>query len=218
RHRASADGRPSRAALRAGEGRRAGPRSVLVDVGSGRFVEGTPSQQARLDVARVWANWQIARVRSVDPRWRPQPGLSSTLEGEILQQQSVLRQGEAHLRSLRRRIGDNGGPPLELPPALPLRSAQEILTPGGRVLGYRFSGARPDIYTLSQSEFDAALRLLTNGRREILPPDSYPGVYYELPDRCVIGVRNSLRNGMTIDIIESGTRLPLYPKTKFRRR
>lgn len=129
-----------------------------------------------------------------------------------------MRQGEAYLRGRLRGIGDNGGPLLEMPPSVPTRAAHEILAPGGQILGSRFERARPNTYTLSPVEFDAAFLLLTNGRQERLPSNGYPGVYYDLPDRCVIGIRFSGRNGLTIDIIESGFRLPFNSQTKFHRR
>lgn len=58
--------------------------------GSGRFLsiggqryELTPSQAARLEVARAEADAAIARVREVEPSWRPQPSFVETVEGVI---------------------------------------------------------------------------------------------------------------------------------------
>lgn len=58
--------------------------------GSGRFLsiggqryELTPSQAARLETAGAEAEAAIARVRKVEPSWRPQPSFVETVEGVI---------------------------------------------------------------------------------------------------------------------------------------
>lgn len=187
-------------------GRPGGGRTIR----AGRYgqMEANLAQETRFEMARLWAESEIARVRRIDPNWRPQEGLYDTIEGAIRDQQTVPRQANAYLNSLVRRIGDNGGPPLDIPPPLPQRSAYEVLLPGGQIAGYRAPGARPEIYTLPGDSFDLSLLLLTNGRRERIPTNGYPGVYYDLPDRCVIGVRTSIKNGLTIDIVEPGSMLP----------
>lgn len=43
---------------------------------------------------------------------------------------------------------------------------------------------------------------LTTGSIELPTTSNYPGVYYELADRCVIGFRLSSQSGTTIDVLQ----------------
>jgi hypothetical protein len=77
---------------------------------SGRGSEPEPGQAVRLAIAEARANYALARVREVDPNWRPQPGLSNSLEGRIRDYEATAEQAEARLRELAR---------FELPPIVP---------------------------------------------------------------------------------------------------
>jgi hypothetical protein len=70
---------------------------------SGRPLDVTPAQAARLAVARARADEAIARVREVDRNWRPQPSLYETAEGAIRAHESEALQAQARATELARR-------------------------------------------------------------------------------------------------------------------
>jgi hypothetical protein len=57
-----------------------------------RYPNARPDQEARLGVAAGRAQQEIARVRKLDPTWRPQGSATGTIEGEIAHLESVARQ------------------------------------------------------------------------------------------------------------------------------
>jgi len=77
---------------------------------SGRGSEPEPGQAVRLAIAEARANYALARVREVDPNWRPQPGLSNSIEGRIRDYEAIAGQAEGRLLELVR---------LEPPPIIP---------------------------------------------------------------------------------------------------
>lgn len=86
-----------------------GRTSVSIRIGN-RIMEATPAQATRLAFADAWARDATSRVREVDPTWRPEPSLTSSVEGEIAARQSEAREAETRLRDLQSgRFGDNGG-------------------------------------------------------------------------------------------------------------
>ena len=70
---------------------------------SGRTLEVTPAQAARLEVARTRADEAIARVREVDRNWRPQPSLYETAEGAIRAYEGEAAQAQTRATELARR-------------------------------------------------------------------------------------------------------------------
>jgi hypothetical protein len=62
-----------------------------------RYPNARPDQEARLGVAAGRAQQETARVRRLDPNWRPR-----TIEGEIAHLESVARQAQARYRELTR--------------------------------------------------------------------------------------------------------------------
>lgn len=119
-----------------------GRTSVRVRVGN-RTLEATPAQATRLAVADAWSRDAVARVRDIDPTWRPTPSMTGTVEGEIGARQGEAREAEARLRDLARGgYGDNGGPPLE--PVGP-RSGTGTPAPAQCIASYRSITGMPDI-------------------------------------------------------------------------
>lgn len=89
--------------------------SVSVRVGS-RTLDATPAQAARYAVANARAEAAAARVREIDPSWRPRPSLSNpgSIESQTRRRESEAREAEARLAERARgRFGDNQGPPLD---------------------------------------------------------------------------------------------------------
>lgn len=68
----------------------------------GRLLEATPGQAARLEISAAQANAAIARVRTLDPGWRPQPQATWTIEGEIAGNLAKIRQAEARFAEVMR--------------------------------------------------------------------------------------------------------------------
>ncbi|HLN37806.1 MAG TPA: hypothetical protein VK337_08500 [Xanthobacteraceae bacterium] len=76
-----------------------------------------------------------------------------------------------------------------------------ILVPGGELIGEPGSGVK--IRTVSPEEFESLRFDLLEGAGPVSGPDSYKGMAFERPDGSVIGIRNSLRYGTTIDVLQS---------------
>lgn len=74
-----------------------------------RLVEPEPGQASRLFEAETRAEFHIARVRKIDPTWRPRPSAYESVEGLIRAYESDAEQAQARLREL-------GAP---LPPIIP---------------------------------------------------------------------------------------------------
>ena len=75
--------------------------------------------------------------------------------------------------------------------------------PGGKELGVRNPGAKDNIRTLEKSEFDALKSELLSGAKEIVAPSDYDGRWFQRHDGSVVGVRDSVKSGNTIDIVRS---------------
>ncbi len=85
---------------------------VARDAGGGARVgipEDTPGQGARLTIAE--ARWRdaIARVRTLDPNWKPTPGLHESVEGEISNLEVQAQEAEEYLSFLSK-VGIGPGP------------------------------------------------------------------------------------------------------------
>jgi hypothetical protein len=66
----------------------------------GRLVEPEPGQASRLFEAETRAEFAIARVRELDPHWRPRPSAYESVEGLIRAHESDAEQAQARLREL----------------------------------------------------------------------------------------------------------------------
>jgi hypothetical protein len=77
------------------------PRSGLRPLIIGdRLVEPEPGQAIRLDQAQARAEIAIARVREIDPNWRPRPSAYESVEGLIRAYEADAEQAQARLREL----------------------------------------------------------------------------------------------------------------------
>lgn len=68
--------------------------------GGGGPMEPTPAQAARLAVVEAESRAAIARVRELDPNWRPTPGIYESVDGLIKDHQAQAREAKARLREL----------------------------------------------------------------------------------------------------------------------
>ena len=82
-------------------------------------------------------------------------------------------------------------------------SLGNILAPGGEPIGEVYPGATPEIRTVSPAEFEALESELLSGAIPVSAPDTYDGMVFERPDGSLIGIRNSDRYGITLDVIKS---------------
>ena len=91
-----------RSSSRAGEVQLAQARGRgTVRVGGYAF-EATPAQIIRLSNATSAANGAVARVREIDPNWRPRPGVYESAEGAISHQRGIEAEAHARFNELRR--------------------------------------------------------------------------------------------------------------------
>jgi hypothetical protein len=88
---------------------RRGPGWVTVRIG-GRLFEVELGQANRLFEAQGRAQGAIARVRELDPNWRPERSIEQTVEGQIRAYEAEAAQAQARLRELTR---------FEPPPIIP---------------------------------------------------------------------------------------------------
>lgn len=82
--------------------------SATVRIG-GRSVPVEPGQAARLAIAQANAQNAIARVRALDPNWRPSPSAYESVEGLIGAYEADAQQAETRLAELSR-VGIGPGP------------------------------------------------------------------------------------------------------------
>jgi hypothetical protein len=67
-----------------------------------RSFEPSTEQETRLSMAEARAHAAIARVRELDPSWRPRPSAYESIEGLIRAHESDAKQAQARLRELAR--------------------------------------------------------------------------------------------------------------------
>ena len=80
-----------------------------VRIGEQTF-EASPAQIMRLSNATNAADAAIARVREIEPNWRPRPGVSETVEGEISAREREEREAVDRLAELTRDSVPNTNP------------------------------------------------------------------------------------------------------------
>jgi hypothetical protein len=88
------------------------------------------------------------------------------------------------------------------PATPPPKKLEDILKPGGNEVGYRNKGAGERIRTLDSTEFDRLQRELIEGAKEVAAPMGYVGKWYQRADGTIIGMRDSVGSGPTIEVIE----------------
>jgi hypothetical protein len=108
--------------------------------------------------------------------------------------------------------GDNSPPPPPTVTAAPedepssnAKTSEEILRPGGEVVGEHYYGAEGDITTVSdKTQFDRIAADLQNGSKAASTPRmEYDGVTYVRPDGQEFGIRQRKKYGETIDVFPS---------------
>ncbi len=78
--------------------------------------------------------------------------------------------------------------------------------PGGKEVGVKNPSAGADVRTVGKAEFEQLKLDLTTGAKEVPAAPSYDGKWYLRPDGTVVGVRDSVRSGPTIDVVSSPDR------------
>lgn len=86
--------------IRFAQARRGRGGSGRIQLGNGQFAEITPAQAARYEAIRARADALARQIHERDPKWRPRPSFTETVEGEILALQAEAREAEAYLREL----------------------------------------------------------------------------------------------------------------------
>jgi hypothetical protein len=167
----------------------------------GRDFNISPQQQMRLDAAIARANETTARVREREPDWQPKPSVYANVEGEILARESVAYQAEARLyhqarERIQQAIGERSG----------RGTIEDLFLPRGQELGIQIGG-KNRIRAVSRYEF-SGLQSWIESRPEILRSDNdfpltYGGRAYRLIDNSIVGIRESVYSGTTIDVLRS---------------
>ncbi len=79
----------------------------------------------------------------------------------------------------------------------------DILVPNGEPVGYVYLGAGPGIRTVTSEQFGQLQSQLMKGAKPVATPSGYAGVWYQMLDGSVFGIRKSDGSGTTIDVIKS---------------
>ena len=166
-----------------------------------RFPTATAAQETRLVVAEASARYLLARVRIRDPNWKPTPSLTSTIEGEIAAAEARTREAQVRLAEIAGERARASAP----------RSLDDVLGPGGNVVGRQSKGAARPVRLVDRAQFDDLLHELTRGAKEVTPAENYLGLWYRRADGTTVGVRRSKKSGYTIDIIDSLNNPNLVP-------
>jgi hypothetical protein len=93
----------------------------------------------------------------------------------------------------------------EAPSTRPLTTL-EIIQPGGRLIGDVNKGAGREVRTVSPSEFQTIKDKLLEGAVPVSKPSYAPGTWFRRSDGAEFGIRNSDKNGVTIDIDDPALR------------
>ena len=93
-----------------------------------------------------------------------------------------------------------------------VNSIDDILKKNGKIIGNVNPGATSNIRTVTKEEFKQIKSKIIKGGEKISSNPNYNGEYYRLQDGSIIGIRNSSKNGETLDII--GTKFKIHKKDK----
>lgn len=69
---------------------------------NGRLLRTTPAQQTRLAISHIEMEAALRAVARVDPRWRPRPQLTETVEGQIAANSAIAVEARMHLNVIAR--------------------------------------------------------------------------------------------------------------------
>lgn len=93
-----------------------------------------------------------------------------------------------------------------------VNSIDDILKKNGKIIGNVNPGATSNIRTVTKEEFKQIKSKIIKGGEKISSNPNYNGKFYKLQDGSIIGIRNSSKNGETLDII--GTKFKIHKKDK----
>jgi filamentous hemagglutinin len=82
-------------------------------------------------------------------------------------------------------------------------SMSDILLPNGNPVGFVKPGAGQNIQTVTSAQFTKIESQLMQGSTPVTTPSSYNGIWYQMSDDSVFGIRTSPSSGKTIDVIKS---------------
>jgi hypothetical protein len=160
--------------------------------------------EVRRDEARDRARQAVARVRELDPGWKPRTmslAESGSMEGAIRHNDALRQEAEARFVQLSRAGRDTNWPRRD--PA----DFGSLLAPGGELVGNRAPAARENVRTVSSAEFESIRSELMIGARQLRDNPRYDGVRYQREDGSSFGLRLSHEHGLTLDVLESNTPL-----------
>jgi hypothetical protein len=161
-----------------------------------REVELTPAQATAIRESGLARDHAIGLARIAEPSFRPTiTSVFETPEGEVAHNLAVRDQARAFAI-------ERGA----LPPE-PLRPALDYFVRDGRMIGEIVGRAGENVRTVSREELDGLVRTMTL-HGAVLPPSRYPGLRFRQSDGSVVGIRDSLDSGRTIDLLEPS--LPIF--------
>jgi len=165
------------------------PRSPTTSL-TGRPLQGTPGQMSELAAMDAQATAAIAEVREIDRHWRPPESMAETIEGEIVAARFRHETAQARLKEL-------GAP----------RVREELLgiciRPNGIWIGEQIDTYKETTRTVSRDQFRELAGRLMTGAWPQSSRSGYRGQEFKRSDGTVFGLRWSIENDMTIDILES---------------
>ncbi len=141
-------------------------------------------------------------ARRFDGNWRPEPSMVGNVAGQIAANQSTAAQAVRFIHQTN-------------PDALPQASTMSIVAPQGNPVGFVAPRTAPNVRTLrTEPEMQMMIAQLLTGARPLSKP-LHNGMPYLRPDGVIVTIRESQRNGVTIDLSFPGSREPLVKKFHF---
>lgn len=162
-------------------------------------------------------NAAVSAARQIDPAYRSPAGLYSTFGG--LMDQINAERDAAELFVINAKRAAYGVPPMTMEEfttsyqeSVRNVPTEELLAPGGRIVGWREGSARSYIRTVDPDTFKDLVTRLSWGQGQPSTIPRYEGVWYERGDGCVVGFRISPANGPTIDVVMNGNPNSVIPR------
>jgi hypothetical protein len=162
-----------------------GPRIVPIKI-AGRTEWVTTAQANQYHSSYALAQSMTNLARRFNQGWRPESTIVGNVAGQIAANNATAAQAVRFIQ----RYGLNGQSNMP---------TMSIVAPGGRPIGTVTPRAKPHIRTISRREMEVVISQLLHNARHVERPN-HNGIVFQRADGVFVTVRESYRNGITIDL------------------